>query len=210
LDIEVAEAMTQHYEIKLLGCYHTTETGVVSLDTPGKNPETVGKVIDGAEVRFTPIKGSKSRSKKAGSIWVRGAGLSPQAIGPFQDIDAESAKKAKGIGIGETDKEGWYRTGDIGKMDRAGRITLEGREDNVVKIEGKRVALGEVEICLEAFPAVRAAQARLQSDPYTGCIVVARVVADEEEVEAEDIIDHCARNLAPYKVPRRIEFCESL
>lgn len=209
LDIEVAEAMLQNYEIKLLGCYHTTETGVVSVDLPGKNPATVGKVLDGAEVRFTPIKGSKSRSTKSGSIWVRGAGLSPLSIGPFEDIDA-AATKTDGVNIGESDADGWYRTGDIGKMDRAARLILSGREDDIVKIEGKRVALGEVEGCLESFPAVRAAQARLLSDPYTGCIVVARVVADEEEVEAEEIIDHCARNLAPYKVPRRIEFCEVL
>ena len=140
---------------------------------------------------------------------MRGSGLSPLSIGPFEDIDA-AAKAVDEMAIGQTDADGWYRTGDIGKMDRAGRISLNGREDDIVKIEGKRVALGEVEGCLEAFPAVRAAQARLLSDPYTGSIVIARVVADENEVEAEEIIDHCARNLAPYKVPRRIEFCESL
>lgn len=210
LDLEVAEAMQQHYEVKLLGCYHTTETGVVSLDLPGKNPESVGKVLPGAEIRFKPVKGSKSRSTKSGCIWVRGPGLSPLSIGPFKDIDAAAAEKSKGVDIGSTDEDGWYRTGDIGKMDRASRLSLNGREDDIVKIEGKRVALGEVEGCLESFPAVRAAQARLLSDPYTGSIVVARVVVDEEEVEAEEIIDHCARNLAPYKVPRRIEFCEAL
>ena len=210
LEPEVAEAMAQHYEVKILNCYHTTETGVVSIDLPGKNPETVGKVLEGASVRFTPIKGSKSRSTKSGAVWVQGPGLSPVSIGPFADIDA-AAKSADKMGIGETDVEGWYHTGDIGKMDRSSRLSLNGREDDIVKIEGKRVALGEVEGCLEAFPSVRAAQARLLSDPYTGCIVVARVVIlDEEEVEAEDIIDHCARNLAPYKVPRRIEFCDSI
>ena len=39
-------------------------------------------------------------------------------------------------------------------------------------------------------------------------MVVARVVRGSK-CRAEEIIDHCARNLAPYKVPRRIEFCES-
>ncbi len=79
----------------------------------------------------------------------------------------------------------------------------------MVKIEGKRVALGEVEGCLEAFPKVKAAQARLESDPFAGSMVVARVVATSH-CEAEEIIDHCARNLAPYKVPRRIEFCDRI
>lgn len=218
LDPEVAEGMEQFYEVKLMGCYHTTETGVVSIDLPGKNPETVGKTLDACELRFTPIKGSKSRSTKSGSIWIRGPALSPLAIGPFEDVDAMAKKvakvakaKAKSAPIGSTDAEGWYRTGDIGKLDRSSRLILDGREDDIVKIEGKRVALGEVEGCLETFPAVRAAQARLLTDPYTGSIVVARcVVAEDEEVNAEEIIDHCARNLAPYKVPRRIEFCQSL
>jgi acyl-CoA synthetase (AMP-forming)/AMP-acid ligase II len=42
-----------------------------------------------------------------------------------------------------------------------------------------------------------------------GAMVVARVVM-KQKVSAEEIIDHCARNLAPYKVPRRIEFCDTI
>ncbi|MCP4444693.1 MAG: acyl--CoA ligase [Myxococcales bacterium] len=211
LDIEVAEAMQKYYEIKLMGCYHSTETGVVSIDLPGKTPATVGKTLEGSEVRFSKVKGSKSRSTKAGAIWVRSPALSPLSIGPFQEIDA-AANEVDALAIGATDDDGWYHTGDIGKMDRCSRLSLDGREDDIVKIEGKRVALGEVEGCLESFPAIRAAQARLLCDPYTGSIVVARVVVvdAEEEIEPEEIIDHCARNLAPYKVPRRVEFCEKL
>ena len=77
-----------------------------------------------------------------------------------------------------------------------------------MKVDGKRVALGEVEGCLEAFPKIKAAQARVVTDPMAGAMVVARVVR-ASKCRAEEIIDHCARNLAPYKVPRRIEFCES-
>ena len=109
--------------------------------------------------------------------------------------------------IGGRDADGFLRTGDIGRLDKAGRLQLLGREDDLVKVDGKRVALGEVEGCLESFPKVKAAQAMVITDPLTGPMVVARVVA-RGSVEAEEIIDHCARNLAPYKVPRRIEFCE--
>jgi acyl-coenzyme A synthetase/AMP-(fatty) acid ligase len=101
------------------------------------------------------------------------------------------------------------RTGDLGKMDKSGRLQLTGREDDVVKIDGKRVALGEVEGCLEAFSKIKAAQATVVHDPLSGAVVVARVVV-KSKCAAEEIIDHCARNLAPYKVPRRIEFCDSI
>lgn len=207
LDPEVASAMSEQYGVKLVSCYHTTEAGVVSIDRTAKAPESVGKAIGGIEVRFTPEKGKKSSATKRGVIWIRAAALSPCSIGPFKD--SEQIEKRDETAIGETDAEGWYRTGDVGRMDRSARLFLTGREDDLVKIEGKRVALGEVEGCLESFPAVKAAQARLESDPFAGSMVVAKVVA-LQTVEAEDIIDHCARNLAPYKVPRRIEFCEKV
>ena len=212
LDPEIAAAVAETYGVKIMSCYHTTETGVISIDKVAKNPESVGKCIDGMELQFTPLPGKKATSSKRGAIWVRGESLSPQSVGPFKDIDMPV--KADGPAIGEFDDEGWLRTGDVGKLDRASRLHLTGREDDLVKIEGKRVALGEVEGCIETFPSVRAAQVRLVSDPFAGAMVVAKVVIGDEgaaeDIAAEDIIDHCARNLAPYKVPRRIEFCERL
>jgi acyl-coenzyme A synthetase/AMP-(fatty) acid ligase len=71
------------------------------------------------------------------------------------------------------------------------------------------VALGEVAGCLESFAKVRAAEARVVYDDVAGPMVVARVVR-AGVVKAEDLIDHCARNLAPHKVPREIEFCSEL
>ena len=50
---------------------------------------------------------------------------------------------------------------------------------------------------------------RVVTDPMAGAMVVARVVM-KQKGSAEEIIDHCARNLAPYKVPRRIEFVEAI
>ncbi|HYU15016.1 MAG TPA: class I adenylate-forming enzyme family protein [Candidatus Acidoferrum sp.] len=213
LEADVAQAMHDEYGVRLISCYHTTETGVIALDVQGKNADSVGKTVDGVELRFTPPKGKKAAvgapaaGVKHGVIWVRSSALSPCSIGPFKEENARV--KAKEIGIGETDPDGWFRTGDLGRLDRSARLYLTGREDDVVKIEGKRVALGEVEGCLEAFPKVKAAQARLESDPFAGSMVVARVVATSH-CEAEEIIDHCARNLAPYKVPRRIEFCDRI
>jgi len=200
--------MLDEYGVRLISCYHTTETGFIALDTPGKNPDSVGKPLDGVDLRFSPPgKKKPDKTSKQGGIWIKSAALSPRSIGPFKQ-ETRKGKPVE-IAIGESDGDGWFRTGDLGKLDRSGRLYLTGREDDVVKIEGKRVALGEVEGCLEAFPKVKAAQARLESDPFAGSMVVARVVTTSL-CEAEEIIDHCARNLAPYKVPRRIEFCERI
>jgi acyl-coenzyme A synthetase/AMP-(fatty) acid ligase len=71
------------------------------------------------------------------------------------------------------------------------------------------VALGEVAGCLESFAKVREAEAHVGLDQFGIPIVTARVVA-ATPCRAEELIEHCARNLAPYKVPRQIDFFDSL
>jgi long-chain acyl-CoA synthetase len=208
LDPDVASSFADKYGVKIVSCYHSTEAGVIALDLTAKSPKTVGKVVDGVELKITDPKGKQVTGTKKGLVWVRGGALSPKSIGPYKDLEIAAARKSKLVEIGEIDKQGWLRTGDTAKSVR-NKITLTGREDDVVKVDGKRVALGEVEGCLESFPKVKEAQALVVQDPMSGAMVVARVVA-KSKCQAEEIIDHCARNLAPYKVPRRIEFCDNL
>ncbi|MBI4510696.1 MAG: acyl--CoA ligase [Deltaproteobacteria bacterium] len=205
LDAEVAEAFRERYGVRLMSAYHTTETSLVSLDKSTKSPTSVGKIIDGIEMRLSGSDGSKIGPNEKGVIWVRGETVAAASMGPYEPL----ALRAGRVPVGGRDQEGWFRTGDVGRCDKSGRLFIEGREDDLVKVDGKRVALGEVEGCLEAFPKVKRAQALVITDPLAGQIVVARVVASAK-CQAEEIIDHCARNLAPYKVPRRIEFCDSL
>jgi long-chain acyl-CoA synthetase len=213
LDQAVADDFFDKYGIRLLSCYHSTEAATVTLEDTGKYPTTVGKPIDGVEVKITSPDGSALKPAKAsdsgGLIWVKSKTLSPKSIGPFDDEKAPPSRASGMVAIGAIDKTGWLRTGDLGRLDKNGRLQLTGREDDVVKVDGKRVALGEVEGCLEAFPKIKAAQATVVTDPMAGAMVVARVVM-KQKCGAEEIIDHCARNLAPYKVPRRIEFCEAI
>ncbi len=211
LDDAVAAEFLDKYGIRLLSCYHSTEAATVAIDLTGKSPGSVGKPLAGVDVRITGADG-KPAGTKDGILWVRSKALSPVSLGPY---DAETRGKGNGkakaaprtASIGSVDKQGWFRTGDRGRLDKSGRVYLAGREDDVVKVEGKRVALGEVEGCLESFPKVKQAQVLVVTDPLAGAMVVARVVA-KDRCGAEEIIDHCARNLAPYKVPRRIEFCD--
>jgi acyl-CoA synthetase (AMP-forming)/AMP-acid ligase II len=213
LDQAVADEFLDKYGVRLLSCYHSTEAATVTLEDTGKYPTTVGKPIDGVELKITSPDGSPLKPparSSDGLIWVKSKTLSPKSIGPFDDERAPTSARASGmVAIGAIDRAGWLRTGDLGKIDKNGRLQLTGREDDVVKVDGKRVALGEVEGCLEAFPKIKAAQATVITDPMAGAMVVARVVM-KQKCGAEEIIDHCARNLAPYKVPRRIEFCEAI
>lgn len=221
LEEQVADEFFDKYGVRVLSCYHSTEAATVAVDLSGKSPTSVGKLLDGVDVKITDGAGATLAGKE-GLLWVRSKALSSTSLGPY-DAEAKDAAPAAKNGksksvrgrapalpaIGSVDKQGWLRTGDLGKIDKAGRLYLTGREDDVVKIDGKRVALGEVESCLETFPKIKQAQATVIMDPLAGAVVTARVVVKSPCV-AEEIIDHCARNLAPYKVPRRIEFCDQL
>jgi acyl-CoA synthetase (AMP-forming)/AMP-acid ligase II len=200
----IADSFQQRFGVRLISCYHGTQAGALATDRAGRDPETVGRPFEGVELRVAGPKGDRLPAGEAGPIWARSALLSTLAV-PKMHLP----KRDDGTPVGGVASDGWLRTGDLGVQDKAGRITITGREDDLVKVDGKRVALGEVEGCLEAFPKVKAAQARIITDDLGGPMVVARVVR-AGMCRAEDIIDHCARNLAPYKVPRQIEFCEQL
>lgn len=209
LDQAVADGFFNEYGIRILSCYHSTEAATVALEDTGKFPTTVGKPIDGVEIKVTGPDGKPVTGAKEGLIWVKSKTLSSKSIGPYDDEKPAPSRASGMVAIGSIDKGGWLRTGDLGKLDKSGRVSITGREDDVVKVDGKRVALGEVEGCLEAFAKIKAAQATVVTDPMAGAMVVARVVM-KTKCPAEEIIDHCARNLAPYKVPRRIEFVEAI
>lgn len=197
---------TEKYGINPLSCHHSAETGTISIDDHGQHPATAGKPLPSIEIRVTSEKtGKPLGTGKRGVLWLKSPALSPSKLAP-----APAATSGETV-VGAFDSDGWYRTGDIVTIDRSGRLTLHGREDDVVPIDGKRVALGEVEGCLETYPKVSEAQAEVITDPLGGPMVVARVVLKQRaKADPEKIIDHCAKKLAPYKVPRRIEICESL
>lgn len=204
LPLMIAEGFHQRYGIRPLSLYHSTQTGPLAVDRMGKDPGSVGRSFHDVEVRIAGPGGAKVATGTAGPIWGRSKALSMLSVPKIR-----MPTRGTDVGIGAADAEGWFRTGDLGVMDRAGKITITGREDDLVKVDGKRMALGEVEGCLETFPRVKAAKARVITDDLGGPMVVAQVVRTGT-CKAEDLIDHCARNLAPYKVPRQIEFCETV
>jgi long-chain acyl-CoA synthetase len=209
----VAESFRERWGIRLIPAYHTTETALVACDArPGKAPSeggaSVGKTIEGVEVRIGSADGKNAdpKGKDGGPVWVRSKAVAMKSVG----ASSRPRLSAKvDVAVGSADDKGWFRTGDLGRIDKNGRLYLSGREDHLVKVDGKRVALGEVESCLESFSKVERAQARVITDPLGGPMVVASVVL-RSKCGAEEIIDHCAKNLAPYKVPRRIEFRDEL
>src|SRR4051812_1605911 len=200
-----AEAFKDRWGIRIVPIYHTTETSTIACDKKEPRPGSVGKVVEGVEVRVGDPSAKNGTGETDGAIWVKSKSVARKSM-------PQTRARGEAVAVGGVDDKGWLRTGDVGHFDKTGRIYLTGREDQLVKVDGKRVALGEVQECLESFAKVQQAQVRVITDPLGGPMVVASVVVMGKggPTVAEEIIGHCAKNLAPYKVPRRIEFCETL
>src|SRR5206468_4275073 len=122
-------------------------------------PESVGKPFKGIDVRIAGGDGSRATAGISAPVWVRSPGLSTAFVPKIH-----LPRRDGGTPVGATDGDGWFRTGDLGTLDRSGKLSLTGREDDLVKVDGKRVALGEVEGCLESFPKVKEAKALVVID----------------------------------------------
>jgi len=108
----------------------------------------------------------------------------------------------------------WYFTGDRAYRDPDGRFWFVGRADDVIKSSDYRIGPFEVESALTEHPSVAEAAVVGSPDPIRGSLVKAFVIlrpgqAPSPEL-ARDIFVFCRTKLAPYKIPRIIEFCAEL
>jgi long-chain acyl-CoA synthetase len=106
-------------------------------------------------------------------------------------------------------RDGSFRTGDIGRMDSDGFLTLVGRRDAMINIGGLKVSPAEVSATLERHPAVREAAVFGFPDGRDEEVVYA-VVSLADPVGEVALIAFCRQNLAEHKVPRRIEIRDEL
>ncbi len=106
---------------------------------------------------------------------------------------------------------GWLRTGDIGRMDEDGYITIVDRKKDMITIGGGNIYPREVDEVLCQHPKVARAVTVGIPDPYRGEIIKAFVVLKEGQTATPlEMINFCKEKLAPYKVPTLVEFRGSI
>lgn len=107
------------------------------------------------------------------------------------------------------DKDGWFRSGDLGRVDEFGYIELLGRSKDMYKVSGENVAPKEVEDILTAHPAVRQAYVVGVPDMLTTEAGAAFVeLRAGNRVTRRELLDWCHESLAKFKIPRHIWFME--
>jgi O-succinylbenzoic acid--CoA ligase len=107
--------------------------------------------------------------------------------------------------------DGWLHTGDLGRLDDRGKLSLAGRLSEVIVSGGENVAPVEVEEVLRGHSAVSDAAVYGRPDREWGEAVVAAVVPrDGASVDPSELRAHCAQRLARFKVPKDFEFVDKL
>ncbi|MEV4200312.1 AMP-binding protein [Micromonospora globbae] len=114
-------------------------------------------------------------------------------------------------GRGGPDADGWWPTGDVAYADEDGDLFLVDRLGELILVNGFNVYPHEVESVLDAHPGVAESAVLGVPHPRTGETVRAYVVrAPGAAPTAEELLDHCARNLARFKCPTGVEFVDAL
>lgn len=107
--------------------------------------------------------------------------------------------------------DGFYRTGDLGRLNEHGDFVFVGRSSDMIKKSGINISPSEVEEVLMRHPAVRQAAVVGAQDAERGEIVYAFVVpVSAGAVTMQALLAHCREQASRYKVPDRIELCEAL
>lgn len=189
---------------KITGCpicpgYGLTEASpVISCNIPeGNQTTTVGRALIDTELLLVDANGEPVAEGEAGELCVKG----PQVMSGYFNQPEETAKVFL--------SGGWLRTGDIAQITPDGHVKIIDRKKDMIIVSGFNVYPNEVEDVLNSFPGVLEAAVIGINDEKSGEAVKAFLVV-KTPCSEEDIRRHCKQFLTAYKIPRYIEFRESL
>ena len=158
----------------------------------------LGLPLPSTEVAILDDNGAALPAGEIGEICVRG----PQVMRGYWNAPQDTAQAFF--------PQGWLRTGDLGRMDAAGWLEFVERAKDMIVVSGFKAYPSEIEDVAMLHPGVKDAGAAAIPDARSGEAVALYVVKRDPALTAEALREHCARHLAPYKRPKRIEFRDAL
>ena len=191
------EARTGH---RILERYGMTETNMNTsnpLDGERK-PGTVGPPLPGVQARIVDDAGNDLGSNEIGNLQVKG----PNVFQGYWRLPEKTAE--------DFTADGFFNTGDKGRIDDDGYVAIVGRAKDMVITGGLNVYPKEIELLIDDIPGVRESAVIGVPHPDFGEAVFAVVVPDSDDVTEEQIIDVCKGELANFKVPKQVAFVDEL
>jgi len=203
----VAEKWQQVTGGHLTEAYGLTETSPAASINPLGTPwnGSIGLPISSTEFSIRdddfnelPVwRGEGDIEKSTGEICIRG----PQVMKGYWQLPAETAKVLQ---------EGWLKTGDVGYIDAKGYVTITDRKKDMILVSGFNVYPNEIESVVATHPGVLECAVVGVPDEKSGEAVKAVIVKKDPGLSKESVIEHCKRELTGYKIPRYVEFRDSL
>ena len=196
---EFGERYSHLYPIQGYGATETSPLLTLThLEDAHRKMASAGKAAPRVEMKIIGQDGGELEVGKIGEIVARG----PRIMKGYFKDPKTTAKKIK---------DGWYHSGDLGRMDEDGYLYVLGRADDMVITGGLNVYPSEVETVLVNHPKVQEAAAVGVPDAKRGQVIRAIVVLKHGETATHrEILSFCKERLASFKMPRQLEFKDSL
>ena len=204
LPVQIKEAFDRLAKREVLvEAYGITETSPLCVANPVTCPKpgSIGIPLPDTDAKIVDIEtGEEVSGTEEGELLIRG----PQVMKGYLNNPEATA---------EAIKDGWFRSGDVVRMDDEGYFYVVDRLKDFINASGFKVWPREVEEVLYKYSGIKLAAAVGVPDPYRGENVKAFIVPTDEakgSLNADDIIAFCRKYLSAYKVPRIIEFRDEL
>lgn len=194
---------TLRFKTVLTG-YGLTETcGTVTMTSPSDPAELVtvscGRALEGVEIKIVDGDGRELPNGQPGEVLVRGMNVMKE----YLDDPVATAKTI--------DSDAWLHTGDVGILDSEGYLRITDRKKDVYIVGGFNCYPAEVEKILLGHPAVLAVAVTGVPDTRLGEVGKAFVILRQQmDISSDLLIAWSREHMANFKVPRYIEFVDSL
>jgi len=191
LPLATARAFDERYGLPLTQGLGIIEVGLplLNLQRAREKPVSVGR----------PLPDYTAEVRGDGELFLRGPGMFDAYLQPWRTR-------------AEVLEDGWFRTGDLARVDDDGDIHLLGRSHSVINVAGLKCFPEEIEAVLCEVPEVRRARVFGKANPRFGAVPVAEIVprdpANPPKISA--LAAYCRANLARYKVPVEFKLVESV
>jgi acyl-CoA synthetase (AMP-forming)/AMP-acid ligase II len=204
---ETARALSQKLGCPVVQGYGMTEASPVThlsptMGAPSK-PGSIGKVVPNTEVQIADLAtGAPLGARQSGELLIRG----PQIMRGYLNRPQETAEAI--------DRDGWYRTGDVGYVDDEGWFYIVDRTKELIKYKGMQVAPAELEALLLTHPAVLDVAVIRKADEEAGEVPLAYVVLKPDDAArgttAAALMAWVAERVSPHKRIRHVRFTDQI
>jgi len=199
LDEATAALFPKKFGVPLRQLYGSTETGAVSInlgDCQGGSWASVGRPLRGIEIKIVDEQGRECPPGTEGELLVGSPGMTAGYV------------NSGSVGNQSFD-DGFFRSGDLGRIDQSGDLYICGRKTLFINVSGNKVDPTEVEAVISDHPGVEEVVVVGVTDAG-GSEIIKAVIVPVGDCTADQIRDWCYGKLVEYKIPRIVEFREEI